>query len=169
MSSMSPVALVALLSSVSSIQDVQSLIVEVKQYAKWLSHNAVKQRLHLELQTASEQPFLTPTAQEVIASIADSTDGAAIDDLIAELEDLRDSAPQLTITLAAPAGGELKRALVAWCRQNVDPNVLVSFQFNSTILGGMVVRYGSRIFDWSFRRQVLSNRDKFPAALRALR
>ena len=51
------------------------------------------------------------------------------------------------------------------CRP-VAPDVLVNFQFNATILGGMVVRYGSHVYDWSFRRQILAKRDTFPEVLR---
>jgi hypothetical protein len=30
----------------------------------------------------------------------------------------------------------------------------------------MVVVHGSRIYDWSFRRQILATREKFPEVLR---
>jgi hypothetical protein len=145
--------------SVLSVQDIQSLIVEVKQYAKWLSHQAVRQRA--ELESPAKPPTFSPAATGLITHA-----GTDVDGLLAGLEEIRDSAPRLTITLAAPATGELKRTLASWCRENIEPNVLVSFQFNSTLLGGMVVRYGSHIFDWSFRRQILSQRNKFPAILR---
>ena len=72
----------------------------------------------------------------------------------------------MSITLAAPAGAGLKRTLAEWCRQNIDENLLVHFDFNATLLGGMVVNYGSRIFDWSFRRRILEDRAKFPEVLR---
>lgn len=145
--------------TILSVQDVEGLIVEIKQYGKWLSHNNVKQRLNIPAST--ELPELTPAAQDIIAGA-----GTDLEGLVGDLEDLRDNAPRLTITLAAPAGGELKRTLSAWCRANIEPDVLISFQFNSTLLGGMVVRYGSHIFDWSFRRRVIDTRSAFPPLLR---
>jgi F0F1-type ATP synthase delta subunit len=50
----------------------------------------------------------------------------------------------------------------------VAPNMLVDFKFNSTMLGGMVVQYGSHIYDWSFRQRILDARDKFPEVLRSV-
>lgn len=152
--------------SVCSPQDLQSLIVEVRQFAKWFSHVSVKQKMSLE--QTSAQPAISAGAAELINTYAAGKDLTVqiLDDLIADLEDFRTNAPQLTITLAAPAHGELKRTLAAWCRDNIEDNILVSFQFNSTLLGGMVVRHGSRIFDWSFRRQLMAGRDKFPEVLR---
>jgi hypothetical protein len=152
--------------SICSPQDLEALLSEVREYAKWYSHAAVRQRLSLK--QAVEQPTVSPAAAELLneRSAKKPLTQDSIDDLIADLHDFRDSAPRLTITLAAPAHGELKRTLAAWCRDNIEPNILVSFQFNSTLLGGMVVRYGSRIFDWSFRRQIVNQREKFPEALR---
>jgi hypothetical protein len=155
---MKPKPALQLPATVLSVQDIESLIVEIKDYGKWLSHNSVKQKMNISGST--QQPDMTAAAQVLIAGA-----GADWEGLIADLQDLRDNAPRLTITLAAPAGGELKRTLAAWCRSNIEPDVLVSFQFNSTLLGGMVVRYGSHIFDWSFRRQILDKRSAFPAYL----
>ena len=89
-----------------------------------------------------------------------------LDELIATLEVYRKTATTVTITLAAPATSEIKKTLVNWCRHNISADILVSFQFNATILGGMVVRHGSRVFDWSFKRQILAARANFPEVLR---
>jgi F0F1-type ATP synthase delta subunit len=37
----------------------------------------------------------------------------------------------------------------------------VNFNYNRSLLGGMVVRAGSRVFDWSFRRQIIGAEEKF--------
>jgi F0F1-type ATP synthase delta subunit len=68
--------------------------------------------------------------------------------------------------LAAPPSNGIKKTLVAWCRKNIATDILVNFDFNSTLLGGMVVRYGSHVFDWSFRRKILEEHSKFPGVLR---
>jgi hypothetical protein len=152
--------------SVSSPQDLQALIGEVREYARWFSHNAVKRQLHAK--STTEQPELSPGAEALLRSWGAGTplSQKSLDTLIAALVDFAASAPVVTITLAAPVSGSLKKSLVAWCRQNIAPVVLVNFQFNATLLGGMVVRYASHIFDWSFRRQILDNRAAFPEVLR---
>jgi F0F1-type ATP synthase delta subunit len=150
--------------AVSSPQDLQSLILEVREYAKWYAHNATKKRLAVKKTT--EAPEISSAASELVKSLGSNPPLPSLDELITTLQKFSHAAPQMTITLAAPPTGGIKKLLVAWCRENVSPNILVNFQFNTVLLGGMVVRYGSRVHDWSFRRQILDNRAKFPEVLR---
>lgn len=156
----------ALPNSVSSLQDLSTLINEVKEYGKWWTHNAIKHQVGAKKGTPP--PVLSDGALEVIraASGKKLLDQRTLDALIKELEGYKKTAPTATITLAAPAPKSVKLELVTWCRANLDPSILVSFEFNSTLLGGMVVRFGSHVFDWSFRRQILAARGNFPEVLR---
>lgn len=153
-------------SSVSSPQDVASLTIEVQSYARWFSHASIKQQVKAGNIPAA--PELSPAATEVIQawSAQSELSQQVLDALINELGQFKKDAPSITITLAAPAPGDLKQTLVTWCRTNIAADILVTFKFNATILGGMIVNYGSHIFDWSFRRQILSSRAKFPEILR---
>jgi len=154
--------------SISSLQDLKALILEVRNYSRWFSHNSIKKKVGAKSKRKSDEPVLTDAASAAIRSWSAkkplSTD--SLDELAATLEDYAKTAPQFAIVLAAPPAAGLKKTIVAWCRDNVAPHVLVNFQFNSTILGGMVVRSGSHVYDWSFRRQILANRAKFPEVLR---
>lgn len=152
--------------SVSSPQDLKALELEVRDYARWFSHHAIKKQVNVK--DGSDQPSLSPAAKELLGAWAAKKPMSqqSLGELSAVLKDFGDAAPTMTITLAAPPPGSLKAVLVAWCRENIAPDVLVTFQFNATLLGGMVVRSGSRIFDWSFRRQILAAREHFPEVLR---
>lgn len=152
--------------SISSPQDVTALLLEINEYARWFYHNGVKERTHTK--HIVMPPVLSPAALELLRSSSGDKllNQQTLDSLIKELEKYSKGAPSLTITLAAPPPADVKQTLVAWCRANVAPNILVNFQFNAVLLGGMVVRYGSHIFDWSFRRQILAAREKFPEVLR---
>ncbi len=152
--------------SVSSPQDLQALAGEIKEYSRWYSHNAIKKQIGGK--ASSEQPALSPSAVELLNgwSTKKPLSQESISELIVNLESFSDSAPSLAITLAAPPTNSLKITLVAWCRENIAPDALVTFRFNATILGGMVVRSGSHIYDWSFRRQILEARGRFPEVLR---
>ena len=153
-------------SSVASQQDIQALLAEVHAYAKWFSHNDLKKRLRVK--RVSEPPVLSPAASQLIHDwdVLKPLSVHSLDELLAALAAYRDSAPSLTLILAAPPTGGLKKELVEWCRQHIAPNALVNFEFNSTLLGGLVVQYGSHIFDWSFRRQILEASTRFPEVLR---
>ena len=156
--------------SVSSPQDLKTLILDIREYARWFSHVATKQRVRAEKDVGKtdEPPSMSEAAVALLKGVSGDKPltQESLDSLITALEDFEAQAPLIEVTLAAPPSGGLKKTLTAWFRKNIDPNVLVSFQFNSTLLGGMVVRYGSRIFDWSFRRQILAERGHFPEVLR---
>jgi len=152
--------------TVSSLQDLRGLVMEIREYAKWHNHNAIKKRVHVR--TAAKEPDMTVAAHNVLRewSAGKELTPKSLDELISTLEDYGRKAPTITITLAALPSAGMKKQLVAWCRDNISPNVMVDFQFNSTLLGGMVVRSSSHVFDWSFRRQILAERNKFPELLR---
>lgn len=152
--------------SIASSQDVTALQLEVRDYARWFTHESIKQRTHANHR--SEAPVLSDACKNLLTTAGGKKelDRTALDSLVKELEHYTRTAPTITLTLAAPATANIKATLVKWCRTNIAPDVLVNFQFNATILGGMVVRYGSHVYDWSFRRQILANRDKFPEVLR---
>lgn len=147
-------------------QDLTALLLEVREYAKWYEHESVKQRSGAKSAVPS-QPILSVNTTALLRSI--STNGALqpaqIETLIHELETYKTTAPTITITLAAPAPERVKTLLTAWCREQLSPTILVSFEYNRTLLGGMVVRYGSHVHDWSWRRSILSAKISFSEVL----
>ena len=151
---------------ISSTHDLQAVIAETKDYAKWYSHNSMKKRLKSKHE--AEQPYLSIAAKNMIRQYSDKNlvGRSSLDQLISTLEHFVKHAPQMTITLAAPPTVSIKKLLVSWCRDNLSHGVLVNFEFKTGLLGGMVVRSGSHIYDWSFRRQILEANAKFPEVLR---
>jgi hypothetical protein len=147
-------------------QDLKAAIIEVKKYASWFSQTAIKMRVTKN--NEYELPVIAPTATIIINEWLEGNPPSqkSLESLIVALEEYEATAPRVTITLAAPPPGSLKQTITLWFRKNVDPNMLVNFKFNATILGGMVVSYGSHVYDWSFRRQILASREKFPEVLR---
>ena len=151
--------------NVYSPQDLDGLLMEIREYARWYSHEAVKKKATAK---PSQPPSVSSDTREVIREWHGGKESTAktLDKLIAAVEDLRDTAPTIAITLAAPAGPKLKAQLTDWCRQHLRADILVDFSFDGSLLGGMVVRWGSHIYDWSFRRQILQSRHQFPEVLR---
>jgi hypothetical protein len=156
----------ALQGDIISIQDLKSAIIEVKKYATWYSQTEVKMRFSKS--NEYQPPVISSAATNIISNWAQDNpiNDKSLSELIIELENYSAHAPSMTITLAAPAPNSLKRTIIDWCRTNIDPKILVDFKFNSTMLGGMVVQFGSHVHDWSFRRQILTNKDKFPGILK---
>ncbi len=156
----------ALPDAVASSQDLMALLLDVKRYAEWFRHESIKKQVSVA--SAKEALQLSPIAVEVIRDWGKQSalTNESLDELIKNLEAYQKQAPVMTITLAAPASRGLKTTLVGWCRKNIAPTVLVTFDFNATILGGMVVRSGSHMYDWSVRRAILENRNKLPEVLK---
>lgn len=150
----------------SSSQDLRAVTNQIRGYAHWL------ERSNVELKVTGKESEQSPAVSQAAAQIIkdwhgpNKIDRHSLDELMAALEDCLQRTPRIYITLAAPPSGELKKTLVDWCRRNIDPSILVEIDFNSTILGGMAVRFGSHIYDWSFRRAILENRSNFPEVLR---
>lgn len=155
--------------SIASAQDLASVLADVHAYAKWASRELIKQKVAGK--SAGAQPGISKEASDVIHgwSGGKPLTQAGIDELVKALEDYKSSAPSITITLAAVPSGEVKSKLVAWCRKELAPSVLVSFRLNRNILGGMVVAYGSHIHDWSFRRKLLEPDKPFTEVLANVR
>jgi hypothetical protein len=147
-------------------QDLKAAITEVKKYSSWFNQAAIKMRVTKN--NEYELPVIAPTATIIINEWLEGNPPSqkSLEALIEELEEYESIAPTVTITLAAPPPNSLKLSITGWFRQNVDAKMLVNFKFNATILGGMVVSYGSHVYDWSFRRQILASREKFPEVLR---
>lgn len=151
---------------ISSVHDLQALILELKDYTKWYSHDSLRRLVNPGRD--SDEPILSEAAKNTLHEFTDKnlSTRSAIDQLILSLEHLAKNAPQMTITLAAPPTHGIKKQLVSWCRENLSHSVLINFEFRSGLLGGMVVQSGSHIYDWSFRRQILEAGPKFPEVLR---
>ncbi|MFI5240652.1 MAG: hypothetical protein ACHQUB_03000 [Candidatus Saccharimonadia bacterium] len=83
-----------------------------------------------------------------------------------EAETIRQSAPTATITLAALPAHKFKSELVSWFRSEIHPETLVVFVLNREIAGGLAIRFGSQIFDWSFRKLLLTNQQAMSKVLK---
>jgi F0F1-type ATP synthase delta subunit len=64
------------------------------------------------------------------------------------------------LTLGAPATRTLKRQLTVWFRSQIHPDSLLTFAARSDIGGGLILRAGSRVYDFSFRSKILENKSR---------
>ncbi len=130
--------------------DLTALVLEIREYSQWYEHEYIKRRAG-SASPVSNQPVLSVTTASFLRTISQNgaLQPAQLEALVSELEHHKQIAPTIAITLAAPATEVVKKSLTAWCRKELSPDILVSFEFNRGLLGGMVVRYGSHVHDWS--------------------
>lgn len=94
------------------------------------------------------------------ANGVDKHDITAVEALADEAQKTLNSAPTARIMLAAAPGTIIKREVTDWFRKNTSPLVLLTFSARSDLGGGIVVQAGSRLYDMSFRRQILENKTR---------
>jgi len=143
-----------------SIEDFRDTIEEIQGYAKWFNHNQIK--LKVANKKDLNEPELSRQTQDILGQFfnSKSISSSGLDNLIASLEDYLKEAVKIKITLAGIPSNKLKKQLINWCRTSLTQAILVDFSYNRTLLGGMVVIFGSHIYDWSLRRQILDSKDK---------
>ncbi len=152
--------------TIVSPQDLTGLILSLHRYASDLQKASIKRRATKHT-NGNTLPVPEDVAQFLAAQhISDTANTTTIKECITALESLRKSATVITITLATQPTMDVIRQLTTWCRSNISKNVLVRFEHNRLLLGGMVVRSGSHIYDWSFRRALQNTPTSFSEVLR---
>lgn len=144
-----------------SPEDLKQVIAEIRDYSRWLTKNSIK--LRVIKKKASDEPELSDAAADLIKQWKEGKElnPKMLDKLIEELQGYLAKMKTIRVTFAALPTNKTKQQFTKWFRDNLSNEVLIDFRFNSTLLGGMVVNCGSHIYDWSFRRQLLENKDKF--------
>lgn len=81
------------------------------------------------------------------------------------LEELRTSAPIVHISFAVEPDIEVLTKIVAWFRQNIDPNIVLHVGVQPSIGVGCVVRTTNKNFDFSIRKHLVAKSELFKKQL----
>jgi len=148
-----------------SVGDVKQIIAELEEFKKVLSHNAIKAQVN-KLKPKDDYD-LSLAAKEIITDWNESKplNIELLEQIIKALNECLNNSPRVIVTLAALPNNSLKSKFAIWFRKNVANNLLIDFNYNSALFGGLVVSIGSHTFDWSFRRQILDSKDKLAKAI----
>ena len=146
--------------AIISPEDLKSVINELKDYEVFFRHSQIKQ--HVVKRSAGQAPELSIAASELLSSAMEKKplNITIIEQLITELERLLIKSPKIKIILAALPNHAVKKQLILWVRKNIKADALIEFSYNQSLLGGLVLTAGSRIFDWSLRQQLLNSQPK---------
>jgi hypothetical protein len=143
--------------SIYSQELVESVVYELEQYLAWYRDARVQHKVGAKV--APEPTYSAETAAVIKAWFAGQpTTMAALEQLIDHLKNLK--VPVVHITLAALPNHGQRLQLVDWFRGLAGRPVLVSFVADRSLGGGVMVRTPNRIFDYSWRQQLIEGRDK---------
>lgn len=148
-------------------EDLKDVIEELKGYKAYLHHKQILNKV--SSRKSGDAPRLSEAAADLIAQARDggTLKLAELDKLINELNEVFARSLRVKIILAAAPTPGIKKKLSGWMRDNVSGSLLIDFRYDSAILGGMIVVFGSHINDWSFRRQILESKDKLTSEFSA--
>ena len=90
-------------------------------------------------------------------------------ELIAQLRQLKASAPTIHITFASSADSESLQKIVAWLRESVHPQSIIKVGLQPSLIGGAYVRTANHVHDFSLRAKLAGHRDIITKEVEALR
>jgi hypothetical protein len=140
---------------VSSPGDVGRLIRELEAIDEML--------LQLKLRKSGEQPRL-PKTSYLLNRLVEINDLSLLNarerqHLQRFLQLVKDQAPLLHISFSADPSPAFMEKLMAWLRQEIHPQALVSTGLQPNIGAGCIVRTTNRRFDFSLRENFTQNRN----------
>jgi F0F1-type ATP synthase delta subunit len=91
-----------------------------------------------------------------INSIANLSD-KLLTDLKVDLQNLKQTAPQVHISFASNPSAANVEKLLTWLRTEINPRTLVQVGLRPEIAAGCVINTGSRIFDFTIKNKLSQN------------
>jgi len=141
---------------VYSPDQLSELTMELRGYIGALRDTAIRNR-----STTVAGEAALPKMSALLKLIFENVSGTMTpEEVLRELEMQLKNAPTAHVLLAAQPSKDLKRQIVLWFRVEVHPSVLLTFSERRDIGGGIVIRAGSHIYDFSFKRRILDNKNR---------
>jgi len=149
--------------AVYSPQLLESVIYDIQYYLDWIRQNQIRQKVGA---AAKAQPNHSDETVLVIEAWLDGRPVTLelVQSLLDQLKALK--LPQVHVTLAALPNGSQRETIVKWFRTNTNPRVLVSFVADRNVGGGLVVRTPNHVYDYTWKQELVSARDKLAGILK---
>jgi len=136
---------------------VESVTYDIQYYLDWFRQNQIRRKVGAK---PKEEPTHSAETELVIKAWLAGRPATleSLEALLAYLK--RVKLPEIHLTLAALPNRAQRETLVSWFRANVSPHVLVSFVADRNLGGGLVVRTPNRVFDYTWKQQLVAGRGK---------
>jgi hypothetical protein len=143
--------------AVYSSQLLESVTFDIEHYLDWYRDTKIKKKVGAK---SAEEPTHSAETVLVIESwlAGKPPTVESLEALVKYLRELK--LPEVHIMLAALPNRSQREALVDWFRANTTPHLLISFVADRNLGGGVVVRTPNRVFDFTWKQQLVASRDK---------
>jgi ATP synthase delta (OSCP) subunit len=142
---------------------LESVMYDIQFYLDWIRQNQIRKTVGAK---TKEEPTHSAETVLVIEAWLGGKPATleSLEGLLVHLRGLK--LPEVHIMLAALPNRVQRETLVAWFRANVSPKLLLSFVADRNLGGGLVVRTPNRVFDYSWKQQLVSGRSKLAEILK---
>ncbi len=151
-------------SAVYSPQLLEAVVHDIEAYLEWYRETTVKKKVGAK--TAVAEPSHSAETEMVISEWLGGKAATieSIEQLVAALKSLQ--LPEVHVMLAALPNRAQREIIIDWLRNNTTPHLLVSFVADRNLGGGLVLRTPNRVFDFTWKQQLLNSRDKLAGIVR---
>ena len=150
-----------------SPEQLGAIIIELRSHSGGLRDAAVRAR------ATKQEAAPIHTSALLMAAYREAgvspTDQPNTEKLLKQLEAIRDRAPAVHLMMAALPNRDFKRKLVEWFRAEIHPYALLTFATRADIGGGIIIQAGSHIYNYSFREQILSHKNRISEIYHSVR
>jgi hypothetical protein len=149
--------------AVYSPQLLESVVYDLQNYLDWYRQNQIRKKVGAG---PKEEPNHSDETVIVIEAWLAGKPATleSIEALLVYLRELK--LPQVHIMLAALPNRSQREALVNWFRTNVGSGLLLSFVADRNLGGGVVIRTPNRVFDYTWKQQLVAARSKLAEILK---
>lgn len=149
--------------AVYSPQLLEAVTFDIEHYLDWYRETKIQKKVGAK---ATDEP--THSAETVLVIEAwlagKSPTVESLEALVKYLRELK--LPEVHVMLAALPNRAQREVLVDWFRANTTPHLLLSFVADRNLGGGVVVRTPNRVFDFTWKQELVAARDKFAGILK---
>jgi hypothetical protein len=151
-------------SAVYSPQLLEAVVHDIETYLEWYREAKVQKKVGAKSTVA--EPSHSAETEVVIKEWLGGKDATveSIEELVDTLKNL--NMPEVHVMLAALPNRAQRETIIDWLRNNTTPHLLVSFVADRNLGGGLVLRTPNRVFDFTWKQQLLNSRDKLAGILR---
>lgn len=102
------------------------------------------------------RPVTLPKSSKTLDDLAQVNNVSLLDEkerkqLLKSLEEARDKSLVMHISFATEPSSSFLEKITGWCRENVDPYVLINVGLQPSVVVGCEVRTTNKVFDMSLR------------------
>lgn len=149
--------------TVTSRRDIVRLHREVRVFVDAVSQSIMRH----------DNPVKYPGISEQLRNVAidnqiDLKNTKACEDLLKELDTIKDNAPSVHVSFPVEPSTEILHNLIGWFRKEIDPHVIIQVGIQPTIAAGIILRTPNKQFDFSLRKHLYKNRKKLAEAIESV-